>query len=480
MIRPLPNLFVFLLSFTVFVTSCTSQQGVELETQAVVTPQEIPRSAPEIANPMRGFYQWYGSSIAPQPGYPFMDTYTRYEWKDLETSKGVYDFSKIKNDIAAAKAKRAKHSFAIMAVNSFGAESVLPAYMMREVPGDYCTYNSEYQKTPWEVERVWVPDWDSAGFIERARALVQALGREFNGDVEVAYYDMGVYGHWGEWHAWPFVNCTTAGEATEATKRTLANMQLTAFSQTRILVNTGDHNAEVFTYLLERDSKLGVRMNSLNWPWFDDQLTLHPEREALVKERWKTAPLVVEFGGGWLDEDSKNFSLAKAQVKRWHVAALANGNSYNWDEFTNEQKRNFVMTGKRSGYRFVPREFRYPNIVTRGATIRLVSKWSNMGVTPLYERFIVRYELRLKGQNAVAWWGNSGLDLQKFLPTVNSQGTDTPKTVTDAFTLQTLAPGTYTLSLVILDPTGYRDKLALAIEGRTSSGRYLIGDITIR
>jgi hypothetical protein len=312
-----PRLGWFVCVFSlVFLAGCYSAQNVgleqdaRLEARAIFTPKEILFSAPEIANPMRGFYQWYGSNIVPQMGYQFMDTYTRYEWKDLELAKGVYDFSKIRNDIAAAKAKRAKHSFAVMAVNSFSTESILPAYMMQEVPGSYCGYDPEYTKTGWEVDRVWVPDWDSSQFIERARALVQALGKEFNSDVEIAYYDLGVYGHWGEWHAWPFVNCATAGEATEATKRVLTDMQLQAFNRTRILANTGDNNSSVFAYTLNKNPTIGVRMNSLNWPWFDDQLYWKPEREKLVNERWKTAPLVVEFGGGWLDEDSKNFSLA--------------------------------------------------------------------------------------------------------------------------------------------------------------------------
>jgi hypothetical protein len=86
-----------------------------------------------------------------------------------------------------------------------------------------------------------------------------------------------------------------------------------------------------------------------------------------------------------------------------------------------------------------------------------MSKRLNKGVTPLYERLVVCYELRSTGQTTLAWGRNSSLDLQKLLPTTNPQGIDIPQPVTDSLALpQTLSPGTYTLSLVSFDPTGYR------------------------
>ena len=471
-----------LFALGLFLSACASRaEDASLESQAIFTPKEIPLSAPDVPNPMRGFFDWQAFGVR-VPNLDFPEYYKRYMWDELETSKGVYNFSVIKNDIAAAKAKRQKFAFRIMAVNSFHSDEIgVPTYLTNEVPGDYCTYNDYYIKTEWEVDRVWVPDWNSTEFLNRARALVNALGREFDGDAEIAYYDMGVYGHWGEWHTWPFENCDTAGEANDATKHAIIDMQLAAFPKSRIIMNSGAGNSDAFAYALNKSPRIGVRIDSFNWPWFDQQIEENATKKSLIESRWKTAPIIVEFGGSFNPDDSKDFSLAMAQVKRWRIASVANGNSYTWDTFNQTQKNNFQMIGKLAGYRFVPREFRYPRSVTRGASINLVSKWSNVGVTPLYERFVVRYELRLKGQSGVVWRGKSGLDLQKLLPTTDSRGTDTPKTVTDSFTLpQTLSRGVYTLSLVVFDPTGYRDKLALAIEGRTSTGRYALGEITVR
>lgn len=277
------------------------------------------------------------------------------------------------------------------------------------------------------------------------------------------------------------MNCATAGEASDATKHTIIDMQLAVFAKSRIVMNSGAGNSDAFAYALNKSPRIGIRIDSFNWPWFDQQIEENATKKALIESRWKTAPIIVEFGGSFNPEDSKDFSLAKSQVKRWHIASIANGNSYNWETLSQTQKDNFLMAGKLSGYRFVPKEFSYPSSVSRSSTVQFISKWSNKGVTPRYERFIVRYELRRKGQSTVAWGGNSGLDLQTLLPTVNAQGVDTPKTVTDSFVVpQTLSSGVYTLSLVVYGPTRYRNKLALAIEGRTSSGRYPLGEIIVR
>jgi hypothetical protein len=464
----------------VIISACAALPDTRLETQAVVTLQEIPLSAPELPNAKRGFFDWYGVGVrVPDLQYP--EFYKRYMWDELETSRGVYDFSVIKQDIAAAKAKRQKFAFRIMAVNSFHDDEIgVPTYLTSEVPGSYCSYEPDYIKSNGELDRVWVPDWNSQAFLGRAKALVDALGKEFDGKSEIAYYDMGIYGHWGEWHTYPFTNCTTAGEASDASKHAFIDMQLAAFPKSRIIMNSGAGNSDAFAYALGKSSRIGIRIDSFNWPWFDQQIEENPSKKALVESRWKTAPIIVEFGGSFGQDDSKDFSLAQAQVKRWHIASVANGNSYTWDTLTQTQKNNFVMVGKLAGYRFVPKEFSYPSVVSRNTPVRLVSKWSNKGVTPLYEPFTVRYTLSPKGQTTIVWRGNSTLDLQTLLPTV-SGGTDTPKTVTDSFTFpQTLAAGTYTLKLVVFDPAGYRSRLALAIEGRSSDGRYPIGDIVIR
>ncbi len=75
----------------------------------------------------------------------------------------------------------------------------------------------------------------------------------------------------------------------------------------------------------------------------------------------------------------------------------------------------------------------------------------------------------------MAWRGASSLDLRALLPTGLG-----PQSVRDGLTLpRSLKPGTYTLEVVIDDPTGYYPPLSLAQEGRQRDGAYALGQVTV-
>lgn len=420
-----------------------------------VTPIPIALSAPEIVNPMRGFYRWYGSEPIPQP-HPSHDHYARYGWRQLEPSRGQYDFSAIEQALRAAKSAGAKFAFRVMSVNEFSSPVEVPDYLKQEAGGTYCTYNGR---------PLWVPNWDSPRFLERARALVSALGARFDGDMRLGYYDIGIYGHWGEWHTGGL--CTPA--ASTATKRALVDMQVAAFPNKRILMNSGTKEVDAFVYALGKSPRIGIRTDSLCDPWFDQQFTTSPEKLAAMQERWKTAPMVTEF----FSANPSDPSLCNQQVKRWHIAAVANGN-IRWDSYSADQQSQILQIGKDSGYRFVLLSLTYPADVTTGTVFEIASQWSNVGVTPAYEPYLVRFELRRQGQASAVWAGASQLDLERLLPTTQ------PQTVTDRLIIPGIvAAGQYSLSLVVRDRLGYRAPLALAITGADSDGSYPLGALTV-
>ncbi len=426
-------------------------------TTVTVHPTPIALSAAELVNPLRGFYRWYGSEPIPQPR-PAYDHYARYGWRELEPTRGQYDFSAIAAALETAEAAGAKFAFRVMAVNGFSSPLEVPDYLMQEVGGTDCTYYDQ---------QLWVPDWDSPQFLERAHALVTALGEHFDGDPRLAYYEMGIYGHWGEWHN----GGLCAPPAGTATKQALVDMQLAAFADTRIVMNSGAEEVAAFVYTLEQSPRIGVRVDSLCDPWFDQQFTDSPAKLALIQERWKTAPIITEFMH-WNPSDP---ALCVEQVRRWHVAAVANGSVSTWDDYTAEQQAQLIRIGKESGYRFVLEQLTYPIEIMAGGQFDITSRWSNVGITPAYERFVVTFELRPQGQANVAWLGSSHLDLEQLLPTTE------PVSITDQLRVSyRLKPGVYDLSLVVRDPSGYRAPLNLAITGRTDTGRYPLGTLTVQ
>ena len=94
--------FLFLLLF--FQLRGLLVYSSELSTNASDTKYTlpvIPLIDNDITNPDRGFYRWNGNEMAP---FPSIDRYARYNWTVFETSEGVYNFSSLYNEAAAAYA----------------------------------------------------------------------------------------------------------------------------------------------------------------------------------------------------------------------------------------------------------------------------------------------------------------------------------------------------------------------------------------
>jgi Domain of unknown function (DUF4832) len=248
------------------------------------------------------------------------------------------------------------------------------------------------------------------------------------------------------------------------------DMQVVAFPNTRILMNSGGKEVDAFVYALSKSPRIGIRVDSLCSPWFDSQFTESPQKLAAMHDRWKTAPVITEFYT-WNPSD---IALCDQQVGTWHIAAIANGSIGSWSSYSADQQAQILLMGKHAGYRFVLNALTYPAEAMNNALLTISSQWSNAGITPAYEPFAVTFELRPKGQTTVLWSGLSRLDLERFLPTT------APRMITDQLYLPDQLPsGQYTLSLVVHDLTGYRAPLSLAITGGDASGRYLLGEISI-
>jgi hypothetical protein len=445
------------LSFALMLASALAAgTASSASTTVTVTPATIPLSDPELVNPMRGFYRWYGVEGIPQPR-PSYDHYRRYSWRELEPSKDQYDFSAIERDMQAAQAAGAKFAFRVMSVNGFSASVEVPDYIRRDAGGAFCSYNGQ---------SIWVPTWDHPQFIERARALVRALGARFNGDRRLAYYDLGLYGHWGEWHTGGL--CTPPGSA--ATKRALVDMQLDAFPSTRTLMNSGGSEVDAFVYALNRSPRVGLRVDNLCDVWFDQQFTGSSAKLAAMQNRWQTAPIVSEFVGG----SHPTIAQCDRQVRDWHIAAVGAGNFGAWSSYSADEQAQLQLLGKHAGYRIQLNGLSYPSEVTTGASFQIATRWSNVGVTPLYEPFVAVFELWPQGASSAAWVGVSQLNLERFLPT--SQ----PQPISDSLILsRRLAPGWYDLRVAVRDFNGGRAPLALANTGQRAVGRYSLGQIFV-
>lgn len=102
-----------------------------------------------------------------------------YSWRQLETSKGKYDFSKIRADIDYLMARDKRLFIQLQDVTFTAANKPVPNYLLKpDFDGGVVPYRANGKTIGWITKR-WNPEVQ-----DRFNALLQALGAEFDGEVE--------------------------------------------------------------------------------------------------------------------------------------------------------------------------------------------------------------------------------------------------------------------------------------------------------
>ncbi|MBC8137287.1 MAG: DNRLRE domain-containing protein [Fibrella sp.] len=473
------------------------------------------------------------------------DIYERYDWSDLEVLKTrselggttpdannpahyKYDFAKIDADIAEARRRGGKLGFAFRSMVE-GEIDPIPRYLKNRIGGVTNVSNSNGTQ-----KLTYCPNWRHAEYRARARALFAALGAKYNGSKDIAYLDIRMYGLWGEWH---FSGMSTAirlgdNDADNAIRREIVDWHTDNFDRTQILSMTEDDVA--LEYALRKGPHIGWRRDSLGdspsndgyqigsyglatgsrkWHYsrqlghFAKLSMQYPFWDTLMKDRWKTAPVVTEtmyWTQGFLSDDGKSegmgFGLARSQkgVKAFHVSLVCNGHSKDSKdsigELTATERTDFAQLGKLAGYRYVIESVRLPGRLMSGKTFAVTADWINRGYAPVYEPWTAYYQLR-DGAGNVAWSGESKISLKSVLPEDEELHTsngnldthdgdpdnDPVTTFQDNFTLpSSLASGTYTLSVQVRATGDHRPfPLPLAIRGMRYDGSYALGTVQV-
>ena len=499
----------------------------------------IPYSNPDIISPGRGAEQWHDGNGS--INYPLqdmtlqsLDAYYRFTWNRLEgATEGSYNWGYFDGLVREVIDEGQKLSFGIMTCypdegNNPGVaiydngNSAYPEYlhqlMQSETDKDWKTTGD----FPTDGYGSWVPNWNSKYYLDRLKALHEALYAHIksssytaaagpNKGKTIAYsnaifsIDIRGYGSWGEWHSAGIVNLMTSYPAgrrpTAATLKTIIDhhvniftdhplsIMISAFDAER-LPNT-DNPKEVAAYVLGKANKwgkLGWRRD--NWGATDDYIDGYLKGNtlsfgtsgpfnAIINERWKYAPVTGE-PPSWMA--SLNGACAyddlERQVREYHATSIGNGN-YGSSNPTDCAKENIRAAFKAAGYRIILEAGSISSSIKTGTAFALTLNWKNIGIAPTYEKWDVVFELKDADNNKV--WS----DTSHFSPGSKLAGSallpsSAATPATDNFTLPaSVQPGNYTLNLIIKDPTGYRPPLPLAITGRNKDGSYTLKNIVV-
>ncbi len=450
----------------------------------IITPQALPFSANELANPGRGLYRWSDQKAIVPPEYVSdRDSYRRFRWDEFETAPGEYNFGRIDAFIedSIERGQRAQVGFIQPVGPSSNGDSRMPAYLTNE------KYGTWWNGTFW-------PDFNNGFVLERFEAMIRALGQRYNGDDRISMVQMNFYGAYGEYYV-PGDAPDSVPRITRSNAQRVVKTYLTAFPDSQLTTLLGNsHGGHVMRAAILADRSIGWSRMALGCPsQMDniDRLMEDPEIGAELRERWKYAPVWTEMIGQYSGDCGNQFAAAVDQVAQYHVSYVGNGNfrepfnvfPYNRDGTRNSKSiwteaniRDFILAGKRAGYRYVVQQVEVGQ-AERGTRWQVRSTWRNDGSAPVYEPWQVQYELREIGGKTV-WKSASQVNLRTVLP--STTGVQTYATM-DTFTLpDDLPSATYRLHVVVPAISRYVKPLQLAIGGRQPDGSYYLGDVAVK
>lgn len=480
----------------------------------------IPFSAQDLVNPKRGQYQDIGVTLYPPsaagsysawPGTD--DAGFRLLWSQIQpTSAKSYDFTMIDRAIAAAHAHNQRFHFRVMSFASIGysGNTVIgvPAWL-RATPG--ATTDRSFGGKTYVV-----PNWNADAYLSPLEHLIAALGARYDHDERVEWFEFSGYGDWSENHIGfiaedlgapgpsPDDSIAQLGyysqysdqSITKTSITRMVNATLAAFPDTQIIVL--DDNPEITRQLLAASPTrpVGIRADCLGvYPppqvWASDPNSWYVQNGdpiiAVLRARWRTAPVVTEWCTWQPDGAIAYFQQAIRDAVNYHVSLLAS----NVMAPPPDMYDVWARTNKYAGYRYAVTSAIVPASAPAGSQMRIAVRWRNFGTAPSYDSWQVSYEVRNNADKVVAIV-QSGLALRDITAEQNyANSAQDPASVAsdDAVWLSTagLTAGNYKLVAKVVW-NEHKPKAVNAVEyppmtlaqaGRDNGGGYLIGSFRL-
>lgn len=292
---------------------------------------------------------------------PFVDVlYIRCDWRDVQKRPGRLDLHPVwQLTFDAARRHNKRVAFRVMASNTVGQPKylALPDFVQAKVP------IIDIGSLPGEGPgRFREPRYDHPEFLKAFRELVELLASEYDRNSLVEWIDLMQYGFWGESHTGglpsPFPDYATA----ERTMMTMARLQIDAFHQAHLAVNTQPDISNV-----GNREVVDACVRSGAWLRSDSIMVEEPEQIESLANRPPWLATILEDGyfrrydtsaPGYLSKDPAGINMLEAYML--HVLDIGSNYWSLWTETANLEKynqlypRGFARLRQRLGYRVRP------------------------------------------------------------------------------------------------------------------------------
>ena len=413
------------------------------------------------ANPGQG---WMSQQRSPrtEPRFPCSVVYIRFNWAEAEPEEGQFNWKLIDDVIAAWKPRGAAVSMRVMTCNAHSSGYYTSPKWLFDAgckSSEYLVGGDDPTSGGKRIPRS-EPDYADPIYLAKHGAFLKALGERYDGHADVEFLDIGSYGVWGEWH--------TKHPASVEVRKQIVDLYLRAFRKTPLVFMSDD--AEVLNYALAHGT--GFRRDGVGSPWHE-QNWIGSKKYASVAgmaDTWKRAPVVFEWFGDYAYLKSRNWSFdAAVNFMLTNHVTLINDNV---GRVPPEAMPQLEKLARLAGYRFVLRELTHEKTVRRADTINLKMKWANVGVGKLHRPFRLRLFL-IDGDGQPAAAADAKADPRDWLPGEHHLSAQLPAPAA-------LRDGEYTLAVALVDATGHRPPLRLAMDAPEKQGRYAVSRVQVK
>jgi len=433
-------------------------------------------------------------TVLPSYNFPGVDCVTlMFAWSDVETSEGVYDFSKVNYayDYWSSRDKKIQLRMSAESLlwwNDFTppAGVGVPQYVLDGLPaGDKQVRNA------WGHDYT-VVDARNSYYLSRLAAFLQAVETNFS-TRPVELIDLRGFGLWGEWHSGFLYPTDTARRNAligiiDTWSAAFPSYYLalsyshdtdgptdyymggtTEYEPGATYAYDGYLNYSAFDYALTKDN-VTYRRDGCGGAVYSNQRRLAYE----TFDRKDKGPMTSEFcgsytdyrdGGGWWTLER---AIDDALDLHPNYITILGWQTYQAKMFIEERPDLFDYGLINMGYRLVPISVTCPNDIFAGSSFQLEMEWVNRAVG----RADRDYKLRVLLKNSR---GDVALDYDAGSLPTSDWVKGEQYNVTKDIPLGSTPAGTYDLYIAMIDPdTGLNIELPLA--NKDSDGSYMIID----